>query len=248
MKRFHIFAHRKSLQRAFRIQVRDNSKSSSNGNVNSRTSLDEESAYKLVLNLEENKRALLKMALNKLESNMVRKQLEDELAATRWRSMFAHPSKSVLEEVEPRGAYCPMTGLQTDKDAARPESSDLLKLFFVNAIPFVGFGFVDNFIMIAAGDYIEYVFATFCLSTMASAALGNTVSDIVSMVAAGHIERGCETNGLKPPNLSKAQMEMNSSKTYAQWGKIVGITIGCLLGMCPLLFMGKKEDGDNSRG
>lgn len=88
----------------------------------------------------------------------------------------------------------------------------------MNAVPFVGFGFLDNFIMIAAGDYIENVFGTFfCLSTMAAAGLGNTISDVVGIGSAHYIERGCEILGLRPPKLSTIQMEMKSSRRFANW-------------------------------
>jgi Transmembrane protein 65 len=43
----------------------------------------------------------------------------------------------------------------------------------INALPFVGFGFLDNFTMIIAGDYIEHTLGIFMsISTMAAAALG----------------------------------------------------------------------------
>lgn len=40
----------------------------------------------------------------------------------------------------------------------------------INSLPFVGFGFLDNFTMIIAGDYIETSFgAIMTISTMAAA-------------------------------------------------------------------------------
>jgi len=46
-------------------------------------------------------------------------------------------------------------------------------------LPFVGFGFLDNFIMIVAGESIEtFLGASLVISTMAAAALGNTLSDV----------------------------------------------------------------------
>lgn len=88
----------------------------------------------------------------------------------------------------------------------------------MNAVPFIGFGFLDNFIMISAGDYIEHVFGTlFCLSTMAAAGLGNTISDVVGIGSAHYIERGCEIIGLRPPKLSTIQMEMKISRNHANW-------------------------------
>lgn len=99
-----------------------------------------------------------------------------------------------------------------------------ITVFFVNAVPFVGFGFLDNFIMISAGDYIEHVFGTiFCLSTMAAAGLGNTISDVVGIGSAHYIERGCEIMGLRPPKLSTIQMEMKISRSCANWVSLLGV-------------------------
>lgn len=56
----------------------------------------------------------------------------------------------------------------------------LLFLFFVFC--FFGKGFMDNFIMILAGDAIDASIGTyFGLSMMASAALGNLVSDVMGI-------------------------------------------------------------------
>ena len=62
---------------------------------------------------------------------------------------------------------------------ARPTNSDLYRLAIQQGLPFVGFGFLDNFIMIVAGESIETFFGTtLVISTMAAAALGNTLSDV----------------------------------------------------------------------
>ena len=50
-------------------------------------------------------------------------------------------------------------------DTGQPPSwSDLNKLAFHQSIPFIGFGFLDNFIMIVAGEYIDSsIGASFCI-------------------------------------------------------------------------------------
>lgn len=58
----------------------------------------------------------------------------------------------------------------------------LFTAFVVNGVPFIGFGFLDNFFMIIAGDYIESTIGVYmAISTMAAAALGNTISDIFGL-------------------------------------------------------------------
>ncbi|XP_053957709.1 transmembrane protein 65 isoform X2 [Anastrepha ludens] len=136
-------------------------------------------------------------------------------------------------------------GLEAAK-APAPTMADLRRICVVNAVPFLAFGFLDNFVMIVAGDSIESIFGAFmCISTMAAAGLGNTVSDILGIGSAYYVERGCEMMGFRLPDLTPIQMEMKSSRHAANLGRIVGITIGCLLGMMPLMFMKKKDKTEN---
>lgn len=69
---------------------------------------------------------------------------------------------------------------KTEKDgkATMPTGDQLRMLAIHNALPFVGFGFLDNFIMIVAGDYIDTTIGIgLGISTMAAAGLGNAISD-----------------------------------------------------------------------
>lgn len=70
------------------------------------------------------------------------------------------------------------------KDA--PPTVQQLKLTFIHqALPFVGFGFLDNLIMIVAGDYIDAnIGLTLGISTMAAAGLGNALSDVAGIGSA----------------------------------------------------------------
>ncbi len=54
----------------------------------------------------------------------------------------------------------------------RPSSRDLLLVALNNCIPFIGFGFIDNALMIVAGDYIDVKFGVILgISTLAAAGL-----------------------------------------------------------------------------
>nr|CAD7392290.1 unnamed protein product [Timema cristinae] len=91
------------------------------------------------------------------------------------------------------------------------------------------------------GDYIEYSIGTVVvISTMAAAALGNTISDILGLGSAWYVERMAIRVGMKPPKLSPIQLDMPISRRFANLGRVLGVTIGCLLGMLPLLFLNKK--------
>ncbi|XP_044003413.1 transmembrane protein 65 isoform X3 [Aphidius gifuensis] len=125
----------------------------------------------------------------------------------------------------------------------QPQKKDLLRVSFANAIPFVGFGFLDNFIMIIAGEHIEAQLGVFIsLSTMAAAALGNTISDILGIGSAYYVELMAQKIGFKPPKLTPIQLDLPRSRRAANLGRVIGVTIGCILGMTPLLWLEKKSD------
>ncbi|XP_055372054.1 transmembrane protein 65, partial [Condylostylus longicornis] len=175
-----------------------------------------------------------------------------ELAAHKWRSRFGRPSKIPAFDPDPTGSYCaiPVDWLKRKlaEKAPPPSTQDLWKIFMVNAVPFIGFGFLDNFTMIIAGDYIEHCFGMFmCISTMAAAGLGNTISDVLGIGSAYYVERGCEMLGLKAPDLTPIQMDMKSSRRAGNMGRIFGITAGCLIGMFPLLFIDSTKKKDDEK-
>ena len=50
-----------------------------------------------------------------------------------------------------------------------------------------------------------------------------------------------------PPPLSVEQLEMSSSRLAANGGRALGVTIGCLLGMFPLLFFKNAKDREREK-
>ena len=67
-------------------------------------------------------------------------------------------------------------------------------------MPFIGFGFLDNAVMIVAGDYIDSTIGVyFHLSMLAAAAFGNTISDLVGIFFGGYIELVADRLGLPQP-------------------------------------------------
>ncbi|XP_075070141.1 transmembrane protein 65 isoform X1 [Mixophyes fleayi] len=128
-------------------------------------------------------------------------------------------------------------------EAAPPSSRQLKHVFVHNALPFIGFGFLDNAIMIAAGTQIEFhIGAILGISTMAAAALGNLVSDLAGLGLAGYVEAISSRLGLPIPDLSPKQADMWQTRVSAHTGKAIGIAVGCLLGMFPLLFFSWEDE------
>uniref|UniRef100_F6SNF7 Transmembrane protein 65 n=1 Tax=Monodelphis domestica TaxID=13616 RepID=F6SNF7_MONDO len=127
-------------------------------------------------------------------------------------------------------------------EAPPPNRAQLRYVFIHNALPFVGFGFLDNAIMIVAGTQIELSIGIILgISTMAAAALGNLVSDLAGLGLAGYVEALASRLGLSIPDLTPKQVDMWQTRLSAHLGKAVGVAIGCILGMFPLLFFKEEE-------
>ncbi|XP_068629749.1 uncharacterized protein [Battus philenor] len=207
-------------------------------------------AAELLLRLNGEERKILFNALQEFESNRIKEEFEDKLAGQRWRSKLGRPTKvPSLGDVDPTGTYCPVPEDWFKKKYAasvpKPTTKELFHLSLANSIPFIGFGFLDNFIMIIAGDSIESSMSAYItLSTMAAAALGNTFSDVIGIGSSYYVERGAALLGLGAPALSPVQLDMPVSRRFANMGRVLGITLGCFLGMTPLLFKDDEKKSD----
>jgi hypothetical protein len=120
-----------------------------------------------------------------------------------------------------------------------PTVKALRTLFIASAIPMVGFGFMDNVVMIQAGQYIDStVGVTFGLATLTAAAAGQVVSDVSGVVFGGSLERLLtKLKLIKTPTLSTAQRQLPLCRNVSMAGAIVGVVIGCTLGALTLLFI-----------
>lgn len=99
--------------------------------------------------------------------------------------------------------------------------------------------------MIVAGTHIELSIGIILgISTMAAAALGNLVSDLAGLGLAGYVEALASRLGLSIPDLTPKQVDMWQTRVSTHLGKAVGVTIGCILGMFPLIFFGGSEEDE----
>lgn len=132
--------------------------------------------------------------------------------------------------------------------ATKPTASQLKAVALHNTIPFIGFGFLDNLLMIIAGEYIELQFgAILGISTMAAAALGNWVSDLAGVQTVHYIEKISSLYGVKAPALTPQQVDMSSTRWASNMGKALGVSIGCIIGMFPLLFYKNPKDREEEK-
>jgi hypothetical protein len=109
------------------------------------------------------------------------------------------------------------------------------------AVPMVGFGFMDNFVMIQAGSYIDSTLGVqFGLATMTAAAMGQVISDVSGVMFGGTLERALSP-WVKPANLTAAQQRLAMVPRLRMAGAVFGVIVGCCLGATSLLFLPEPE-------
>uniref|UniRef100_A0A3B5A7L4 Transmembrane protein 65-like n=1 Tax=Stegastes partitus TaxID=144197 RepID=A0A3B5A7L4_9TELE len=137
---------------------------------------------------------------------------------------------------------------QGQLEIAPPTAAQLRYVLLHNALPFVGFGFLDNCIMIVAGTQIELsIGVVLGISTMAGQNLLKNILDFFyCLMLAGYVEALASRLGMQIPDLSPKQADMWQTRVSSHSGKAIGVGIGCILGMFPLLFF--KDDDEKKDG
>lgn len=98
--------------------------------------------------------------------------------------------------------------------------------------------------MITMGDAIDATIgAKFGLATITAAGFGQIFSDVSGLAAEGYIERICQAMNLQRAYFSQRQEALKRVLLWKNYGQIIGVIIGCMLGMSILLFKdpGKAE-------
>eukprot|EP00200_Dunaliella_tertiolecta_P004349 CAMPEP_0202354142 /NCGR_PEP_ID=MMETSP1126-20121109/9593_1 /ASSEMBLY_ACC=CAM_ASM_000457 /TAXON_ID=3047 /ORGANISM="Dunaliella tertiolecta, Strain CCMP1320" /LENGTH=210 /DNA_ID=CAMNT_0048946575 /DNA_START=304 /DNA_END=936 /DNA_ORIENTATION=- len=177
----------------------------------------------------------------RIETILHGKDFDNAYASRLFRAADTDDDKGKLSEQEFQRAL-DLQKRNTSMPASGPPSSQALRLCFLSAsIPFVAFGFLDNAIMLFAGEEIDHVFGVrLGLSTLASAGLGNTMADIIGVSAASGIEAAVrKLPWLRDaPKLTKQQAQTSSARAAKAFGAAAGVTLGCLIGLLPLLLQG----------
>eukprot|EP01063_Lacrimia_lanifica_P011389 TRINITY_DN1817_c4_g1_i2.p1 TRINITY_DN1817_c4_g1~~TRINITY_DN1817_c4_g1_i2.p1 ORF type:complete len:255 (+),score=84.07 TRINITY_DN1817_c4_g1_i2:57-821(+) len=144
--------------------------------------------------------------------------------------------REILEVCE-RAAKGGRAAADREPEVAPPTTRQMFRLAFLAGLPMVGFGFMDNAIMILAGDYIDtYLCVSIGLSTLFAAALGNILSDVAGVATAGPIESFMRNLGIKGHGMTPSQLRLQRVLTVKYLGSAVGVFVGCVLGMFPLLW------------
>lgn len=113
-----------------------------------------------------------------------------------------------------------------------PTKQQLYRHALGAAVPMVGFGFMDNTVMLQMGNTLDCTIGVaFGLSTLSAAAMGQACSDVAGILFGDTVERMCSALGLPPSGLTLEQRRMPRSKRIALLGSCVGVVCGCCLGM-----------------
>jgi Transmembrane protein 65 len=110
------------------------------------------------------------------------------------------------------------------------------------AVPMIGFGFMDNFIMIQAGSMIDNTIGVqLGLATMTAAALGQVISDTCGVLFGGTLER---VLAIRPVQLTAAQQKLALIPRLRLAGAVFGVMLGCSIGMVVGLGIGAPVEHD----
>ncbi|KAG5464540.1 hypothetical protein LSCM1_00730 [Leishmania martiniquensis] len=168
------------------------------------------------------------------ESALKRRQEEQKKRATEGK-VVTNPECGTSETTSTASSTAPAS-----------QAVPLAALFMIAleaGLPFVGFGFLDNATMILAGDMIDGSLGFYLnCSVLASAAMGNVCSGVLGMQLHGLIDKAVQKLNFNTPVLTEDQMKDRRVFLAGHLGGTVGIMLGLILGMLPLLFL----DGDTS--
>merc|ERR1719199_2096244 len=102
----------------------------------------------------------------------------------------------------------------------------------------VGFGFMDNIIMIQVGEQIDLTFGVkFGFATLTAAGFGQIVSDTSGVLSGRFVEALAAKLKVAEHGLTKEQKRLPHVRRLRTAAMVLGVAVGCLLGMTSLLFM-----------
>lgn len=117
----------------------------------------------------------------------------------------------------------------------------LARHFVCCAVPMVGFGLMDNTILIRAGDAIDRYFGVAMnLRGMESAACGQVLSDFCGVCFGGVVE-SVSRRVILPAAFTASQLALRTTQLTGVAGAALGVVFGCILGMANFMFMDLEE-------
>ena len=153
-------------------------------------------------------------------------------------------------------AAAPAAGTDATQKAKKGEPAYIpwptfVKIVLAAAPPFLAFGMLDNCTLVLAGGAIDNILsAKLGLTQMAAAGMGGVVSGVAGIQVHGLAERFTRA---KPPKLTPEQHRSDSFLRAENVGNTLGMVVGLVLGMTPLLFMkrsthaAEEEEAEHQR-
>lgn len=154
-------------------------------------------------------------------------------SANRW-SITSHPLRRAAQRFKSTTAAGNISHAAIEPPTAR----QLRQHFLQSAVPMIGFGLMDQTVMLQAGNAIDCTIGvTFGLSTLTAAAMGQICSDAAGVLSGGTLERIGIYMGLASPHFSHAQRSLPTVRYVGLIGQLLGVVFGCTLGLLNLLWM-----------
>ena len=115
-----------------------------------------------------------------------------------------------------------------------------------STLPMVGFGFMDQTIMVHAGNAIDCTIGvSLGLSTLSAAAVGQIVANTGALVFGESAHRFFNYfEAMKPIHLTVTQQGLPVVKRARFAGTFFGIILGCVLGLVNLCFIDTQRSSD----
>ncbi|OEU10536.1 hypothetical protein FRACYDRAFT_271072 [Fragilariopsis cylindrus CCMP1102] len=112
-------------------------------------------------------------------------------------------------------------------------------VFLSATIPMIGFGFMDNFVMITAGNAIDNsIGVQMGLATMTAAAIGQVVSDVSGVMFGDTLSRVFKISSAQ---LTETQRKFAVVRRLRLAGAVLGVITGCTLGATALYFVPDRD-------
>jgi len=145
---------------------------------------------------------------------------------------------------KPRHQNKSTLALQRVNDGASRDAKltreQIRSIFLSAAIPMVGFGFMDNFIMITAGSAIDNSLGVqMGLATMTAAAIGQVVSDVSGVVFGDTLSRVFK---VAPAKLRSSQKKLVVVRRLRLGGAVLGVIVGCTMGAAALCLIPETRE------
>ncbi|CRG98736.1 GAF domain-related protein, putative [Plasmodium relictum] len=116
------------------------------------------------------------------------------------------------------------------------EIKKVLNIIFCSSIPMIGFGFMDQFIMIRLGDIFDAsIGVSFGISTLCAASFGQLCSDTFGIFFGYVLNYLLQTYKVIEP--AKYDIKNKVYQYCTLIGSVLGILLGCSIGMLQLIFI-----------